>query len=351
MQVLYSSLHNLDMNQDMPIRKSIPSDFSSYMEAYIKFATKDNDTSREYTLVDRNRTVVNCISSIFSDILMQGGVIANSEDADEYSDSIALKLLDTEKAVQEQIGSMTQVQKGSIVQALVADEEGYKFIIAKIEHSEWYHGETLIKNLGFPGENKRVWKSVVMCLEVVDGTVIFTSIKVHLNHKAEYWTAKFLEIQEAKTDTVNTKAVFAGVERVLKPLIKKSPQDYYNIRNSVVTQLQKDQTINYTDMVGTIMDGYSPAGNNVAAATLKAQLIALKNEGHFDTQFHTDPKAMKRKKRTTLDVTQCIQVVVTEGLPDWEENFRIKRKANGQNYLMIRCSDEKTLKAFKEDEE
>ncbi len=339
------------MNQDMPIRKDIPVDFNTYMDAYIKFATTENGASREYTLIDRNRTVVNCVSSIFTDALVQGGVVLDLGDADEYADSIALKLLDTEKAVQEEIGPMTRVQKGSIVQALVNDEDGYKFIIAKVEHSEWYDGETLQKNFGFPGENKRVWKSVVVYLDTVNETVIFTSIKVHLNHKADYWTSKFLEIQEAKNDTLNTKAVFAGIERVLKPLISKSPQDYYNIRNSVVTQLQKDQTINYLDMIGSIMDNYRPAGDDVDAVALKARLITLKDEGRFDTQFHTDPKAMKRKKKTTLDVAQCIQVVVTEGLPDWEDNFRIRKKANGQNYLMIRCDDEKTLRAFKEDED
>lgn len=166
MQILYSSLHNLDMAQDRPVRKAIPADFNSYMDAYIKFATTENDSSREYNPIDANRTVLQCVSTIFADVLHQGDVVADSEGLDEHTDSIALKLLDVEKAVQERIGQMTDVQKGSIVQALLLDDEGYKYVVAKVEHSEWYDGETLEKNFGFPGQNKRVWKSAVIGLDL-----------------------------------------------------------------------------------------------------------------------------------------------------------------------------------------
>lgn len=48
MQILYSSLHNLNMDADDPIRKEIPSDFGPYLESYIEFATTSNDTYDGY---------------------------------------------------------------------------------------------------------------------------------------------------------------------------------------------------------------------------------------------------------------------------------------------------------------
>lgn len=100
MQVLYSSLHNLDLNQDEPVRKEIPSDFGSFMQSYIEFATSTNDTSREYTVRDKNRTVVSCLSDLFSDVLKQGDIVTDSSVIDAMADSIALKLLDSEKTAQ-----------------------------------------------------------------------------------------------------------------------------------------------------------------------------------------------------------------------------------------------------------
>ena len=89
------------MKLDDPIRKQIPSDFGSYMESYIQFATSSNDTSREYTVRDKNRTVVSCISDLFSDVVAQDDVETEPEVPDSMVDSVALKLLDAEKDAQE----------------------------------------------------------------------------------------------------------------------------------------------------------------------------------------------------------------------------------------------------------
>ena len=49
MQILYSSLHNLDMAQDRPVRKAIPADFNSYMDAYINL--KLQKTTRHANII------------------------------------------------------------------------------------------------------------------------------------------------------------------------------------------------------------------------------------------------------------------------------------------------------------
>lgn len=347
MQVLYSSLHNLDMAKDEPIRKAIPADFNSYMEAYIKFATTENDSSREYNPIDANRTVLKCVSTIFSNVLHQGDAVTDIEALDDLANSIALKLLDVEKAVQKQIEQLTDVQKGSIVQALITDDEGYKYVVAKVEHSEWYDGETLEKNFGFPGQNKRVWKSAVIGLNAVDGAVKFTNITAYINTNAKYWTADFLEVQEAKTDAVNTRAVLRTVERVLKPVKEIAPQDYYNLRNTVVHELQSEQTINYPEMINNLLGSYQPASKDVDVKRMRERL--LKASG-FDTQFNTNPKAIDKQSKVKLSVSPSIDVLVKEGIPNWREDFFIHEKADGRTFLMIRCDDQRTLNSFPKDE-
>lgn len=345
MRILYSSLHNLDLNQDFPISKAIPEDFFDYMDAYVKFATTENDSSREYIPIDINRTVLRCVADIYRGVLNQD----SEEYLAQFADSIALKLLNEEKLVQEDIGHMTEVQKGSIVQALLNDEKSYKYVIAKVEHSEWYDGETLQKNFGFPGENKRVWKSAVFSLDIVDDAVFFTRIKVYVNHVAKYWSAKFLEVQEAKTDAVNTRAVFCIVERVLKPVKKTSIGDYYNLRNTVLHELQSDQIISYPDMIGKLLDTYEPASNDVNVSDIKEQLLAANDKKQFDTQFHTDPKAIKRSGKIAISVSASIDVIVKEGIPNWKEEFLVHSKKDGRTYLMIRCDNTETLKSFTKD--
>ncbi len=348
MQILYSSLHNLDMNQDNPIRKQIPSDFGSFMQSYIEFATSSNDTSREYTVRDKNRTVVSCLSELFRDVLKQGGVITESDFPDSMSDSIALKLLDAEKEAQERVQGMSTIQKGSIVQTLIKDEDTYSYVIAKVEHKEWFEGETLQKNFGFPNENK-VWKSAVIGLSVVADAVMMSPIRCYINTQARYWTESFLEVDEAKNDTNNTLAVMKAIDKVLGPLREKAPIDYYNLRNSATHELQTEQTINFQDMVGGLLDHYCPTEESVDTNALKEKLLALIDEGKFDTQFHTDPRAIKNLKKVKISVSPTIDVLIREAQNHWEENFRVAEKADGKSYLMIRCENEKTLRMFPKD--
>lgn len=349
MQILYSSLHNLDLNQDEPIRKDIPSDFSSYMQSYIEFATTSNDTSREYTVRDKNRAAVSCISDLFTDVVKQGDVVTVPDIPDSMADSIALKLLDAEKSAQERVNGLTNIQKGSIVQALIKDGATYTYVIAKVEHAEWFDGETLEKNFGFPSENKRVWKSAVINLEIVADAVMFSLIRCYINTQAKYWTESFLEVDEAKNDTTNTLAVMKAVDKVLSPLRESAPIDYYKLRNSATHKLQTDQTINFAEMVGELLDHYSPDEESVDTTDLKAKLLALPEQGKFDTQFHTDPKAIKNLKKVKISVSPTVDVLIREAQNNWEEDFLIHEKPDGKRYLMIRCLDEKTLRKFPKD--
>lgn len=353
MRVIYSSLHNIDLSAENPVNKVIPEDFDSYMESYIRFAATENPSSREYTEIDHNYTVVNCIKQIYS--LAEYGyerpTLQQIEEGIEdrilpYVTTIARKLLQTEKMVQDRMGHFTNVQKGSIVQALIEDEGVYKFVIAKVEHSEWIDGETFQKNFGFPSENRIVWKSASFCLEAVDGNIIFTSIKSYVNNNAIYWTNEFLEVKEANSDTKNTKAALSAVEAVLRPLKIKSPQDYYNLKNSAIRELQTDQIINYPDMVGRLLDNYSAADETIDTGALKNKMLSQSEGGKFDTQFHADPNVVKRNKKIIFKVSPCIDLVIKESLPNWRSNFRTRRNSDGSSYLIIECNEPETLEAF-----
>ena len=356
MKVIYSSLHNLDLNTENPVNKEIPEDFDSYMESYIQFATAANPSSREYTVIDDNRTVVNCIIQIFS-LAQQDcegvSVETTKKEVDAevhiFFSSIAKKLLDTEKITQERMSHITTIQKGSIVQALIEDEDGYKYVVAKVEHSEWIDGETFQKNFGFPSENKKVWKSAVFELDMHENNIIFKSIKAYVNTAAVYWTKEFLEIKEANSNTSNTRAVLKAVESVLKSIKNKSPQDYYNLRNSAIRELQTDQLINYPEMINRLLDNYNSAEEEINVTLLKERMLLQSKEGKFDTQFYADPKVVKKNKKVLVRVSSSIDVVIKESLPDWKNNFRIHKKADGSNYLMVRCEDEDTLRAFPKD--
>lgn len=348
MEIVFNSLHNLDMKQDMPVRKEIPYDFNSYIEAYIQFATTGNDSIRSYNPIDSNRTVLRAVSDIFWNEVLSDD--KSPKKPIDLADSIALKLLDVERGVQERIGQMTDVQKGSVIQALLKDDVGYKYVIAKVEHSEWYDGETLEKNFGFPGENKRVWKSAVIGLDCEGENVSFPYIDVYVNHVAKYWTTSFLEVKETKTDVSNTRSVFNTIDKAIRRFKETAPLDYYNLRNTALHELQSEQIINYPEMISKLLDAYSPSSDVVNVSDVREKLLAAGENGDFDTQFNTVPEAVKRAGRITIHVSPSIDIVVKEGISNWKDEFLSHEKIDGRTYLMIRCDDENTLSSFPKDD-
>lgn len=350
MQILYSSLHNLNMDLDDPIRKDIPEDFDSYMSSYIEFATAENNISRNYLVRDNNRTVMNCIADLLLDVIAQGDVVTDSDVPDQRANSIALKLLDTEKNAQEKVKGVSTIQKGSIIQALIKNAGDYCYVIAKVEHTEWIDGETFKKNFGFPGENKRVWKSAVLPLTIVNHEVSFGKVKCYVNTQAKYWTESFLEVEQAKDDKTNTVAVFKTIDKALKPLKKTSPSDFYNLKNSATHELQIEQDINYPDMVSRLLDNYQSNDDSVNVDGIKGELLSAMEQGRFDSQFHTDPKAIKRGKKISIPVSPTVDIVIKAAQDNWRDEFMSHETVDGKKYIMIRCEDDDTFRSFHRDD-
>ena len=193
-----------------------------------------------------------------------------------------------------------------------------------------------------------MWKCSVISLDVIDDEIIFPSIKAYINTNAMYWTTSFLEINEAKTDAQNTKAVLHAVEKVLRPVKEKSPQDYYNLRNSALHELQSEQLINYPDMVDRLLTNYHPSSDDVNVQSIKGKLLDATG---FDSQFHTDPKSIKGAGKIKIYVSPAIDVLVKEGISNWREDFLIHEKRDGRTFLMIRCDDLTTIRSFPKDME
>lgn len=194
MDILFKSFHNINVPENIIRAIPIPEDFDGFMTEFLLYSLQ-NGSIKRYKMIDRNSEVLSCIHRIAEKCLVD--VQKDMDDTLELSNSIALKLLREEQAAQQLVGKMgIAIQRGSLIQTMLKTNEGALFfIVAKVEHSEWYEGESLEKKFGFPGEKKSVWKSAIIPLEET-GILSEADIKVYRNNSSKYWTDKFLELQE-----------------------------------------------------------------------------------------------------------------------------------------------------------
>lgn len=348
--IIYKSFHNIDVGNNMLIRKEMPEDFNVFVNEYIRFATR-NDSTKLYTIHDNNTTVVNCINEIIT--IAHGSDTLSEEqqsELDGYSHSIADKLIREEQLAQERIAATgKQIKKGSLIQAFIkTDADEYMYIIAKVEHSEWYDGESLQKNFGFPSEKKNVWKSAVFPL-VIDEEIVFDTVQVYTDNNAKYWALQFLELTEERSDQTNTSAAFNAIEMELKRKVKRhSERDYYNLRNTLIHSMKTPQQVNYPEFINALVGTYQPDEPILNMAQLQTVLLELPEKKNFDRQFNTVPDAIKKHRRLKFPVTTGIELSISEDAENYRDSIAAKTDEWGARYIQIVCYENSTYELFEQ---
>lgn len=346
--IIYKSFHNIDVGNGVLARKEMPEDFNTFVSEYIKFATQ-NDSIKLYTIHDNNTTVVNCINGITTITISPVELSEEQEtDLDSYSHSIADKLLREEQQAQERIAPTgKQIKKGSLIQAFIkTDLDEYLYIIAKVEHSEWYDGESLQKNFGFPSEKKNVWKSAVFPI-FIDEEVTFDTVRIYTDNDAKYWAVQFLELTEERNDKTNTSVAFNAIEMELKRKVKKhSERDYYNLRNTLIHSMKTPQQLNYPEFVNALVGTYQPDEPTLNMEKLQTALLELPKKKNFDKQFNTVPDAIKKHRRLKLPVTTGIELSISEETKNYRDSITATTDASGARYLKIACRENSTYELF-----
>ena len=177
MAVLFKAMHSIDIDANEIREKiQIPQEFENFISDLINFIT-NNSNVKNYKIHDDNTQTVACVKRIITYANRIAAILERENIAEQIHDqsvSIADKLLRVEVDAQQRIEATGRnVKRGSLIQALIRDENGsLYFVLAKVEHREWYDGESLLKNLGFPNDKKNVWKSAVFQVSLdEDGTV------------------------------------------------------------------------------------------------------------------------------------------------------------------------------------
>lgn len=134
MEIVIQTIRIIDYENNEIYVRETPETFSDYIKQLIIYINS-NKSVREYKTRSVNTEVIGCILDI----------IKNQIDSDSNYitiklDSIAQRLLLKEHEAQSSVVRMnTNVQKGSLIQALLYEEESdkYTYLLAKVEHTDF----------------------------------------------------------------------------------------------------------------------------------------------------------------------------------------------------------------------
>lgn len=343
MKIITQAIRVIDYENNKVLTRDIMPNFSEYVEQLVRYVN-ENTSSREYRTQSTNTEV---ITEILEIVKYQ----TNADLVTRNVDMVASRLLRKEKETNERIAQLyTSVQKGSLILALFEDEGDVSFLLAKVEHTDFFDDTDYSVKSGFSKDTKKIWKTCLFEIDDINATEF--GVRIYSNTAAKYWWHDFLELEELQSDETNTKRAFRSVETALNRNLKQlAPHDHMIIRNAIYLYFNSVEHFDYEDMIEKTIRNYTPDDmSEDAKSNLLEKLEALPQEKGFDRQFSPVPKAIKSKMRKTYEVYNGIQIRIPGGMEELKDIIWAQKDNDGKRYLKIRVNDDNTYRIFERHE-
>lgn len=341
MEIVIQTIRIIDYENNAVYVRDTPETFSDYVRQLITYIN-GNTSIREYRTRLVNTEVISCILDI----------VKNQIDSDLVMgkiDFIANRLLLKEREAQTSVAHMdTNVQKGSLIQALLYDEEDdkYTYLLAKVEHTDFVDDSDFSFKSGFSKDMKKLWKSCTF--EIDDLNAASFSAKVYSNTVAKYWYDNFLELDQVVSDEVNTDKAFRAIESTLNRNVKNiAPRDHTLLRNSLIAYFRSNDFIDYNTMITNTVENYHPVElEQEKLEKVIEKLRELPEKHNFDQQFNTVSSAINARIRKVYDVCHGVQLKITDAIDDFDDTIKAYRDNDGNRYIRIKTDNDLTYRRF-----
>jgi len=343
MRILQKSIRIINYEQQLIQSRETPESFEVYVNELIDFIGS-NESTREYKTRSNATEVIGSIVSIGSDP-------KNIELVVSKMDAIATRLMRMEVAAQERIERTgTNVQKGSLIQAMLYNEDGgiYGYLLAKVEHTEWVDDADFLFKTGFSKNKKNIWKSCL--IDFPDFAATEYHARVYTNTVAKYWCSDFLELDEMNTDETNTMRAVTAIEATIGNSFRGTASpDHTIIRYSFFGYLKNNEHIDFETMVDTVLRDYVPVDPGIKperVQEIRTKLLEQPQKRNFDRQFNAVNSAINPRVRKTYPVNTGIDLKVSLDIENLKDTIIAVEEAGAQ-YIKVRTNNEATFNRFR----
>lgn len=340
MEIVNQTIRIIDYENNKVYKRDTPDEFSDYVRQLITYIN-GNTSIREYSTRSVNTEVISCILDI----------IRNQIDPDLVTkkiDFIANRLLKKECEAQTSVAHITNVQKGSLIQALLYDDEmdKYTYLLAKVEHTDFVDDLDFSFKSGFSKDMKKLWKSCIFEIDDLNASNFYA--KVYSNTVAKYWYDNFLELDQVVSDEVNTEKAFRSIESALNRNIKNiAPRDHTLLRNALIAYFKSQDYIDYETMIQITLENYHPVELEQEQMDRVIEKIReLPDKHNFERQFNTVPSVINARIRKVYDVCQGVQLKITDAIDNFDDTITAYRDTDGNKYIKIKTDNELTFRIF-----
>lgn len=326
MDLKFTSLHQIDhhLNNIEEIDISTQSqDLKNYTNRLITEITEG--TSKRKFEFRRETTEVRNIIGQFLNSMYVG------------KETNAQRLLGVEEEAQKGIEHLgIEIQKGSLFQAHLENDEEHIVVISKADQISFLAEDDFTLKSGLPWD-KKIFKAFLARFnnqrQVTETFVYDTTPRM-----ARYWWDKYLELDEVYTPEFNTKTALKLLDsKVLNHIKKKYKADHTAIRNKAVGYFQSRETFELNGFLETILNNYDPVDPEFPKTQTIEKVRNLPEKFNFDSQFPIAPEEVtSRKVKNKINLTDRMDLILRENIPELESTVQSFRDDEQRKWIAIR---------------
>ena len=342
MEIIFKSINVVNYETNEVSKRVAPESFNDYINELISHINT-NASIRDYYTKSRETEVIQSIRKVCEE--------CNEEVFNDRSDIIANRLLRVEIEAQEKVSRLNvNIKRGSLIQVLLRDENtrNYRYLLAKVEHSNFVDDVDFSFKTGFSKDKKTIWKSSMFNLDDLTSERFYA--RVYTDTSAKFWSNDFLELEPVSTDELNTKKTFDYVEKNLVRYVKHaSKRDYLILRNSVILYFRNHEHFDYYEMIDDILVNYEPT--EISGEAYEVFIDKIRNvpeKFNFDTQFSPDLSSIKARVRKVWTINDSIELVIKDAVDNLNGTVFIDESpTSNDRYIKIKLDDDDTYRFFK----
>lgn len=323
-EIIFSKLYHIDNDLNRILKKELAEEDAI---GYVRRVINDliiTPNTRKCVFNSSNSMMESLICKIIEQNNEAAFTTRESTSID-ITEMIAKKLLKAEVQAKIHESNLNmKITKGSLLQSLIVTEEGYVFIIAKIEHETFIDGQEMKSRYGLPTK-KITLKSCKISMDE-DFNILEVKVSDSSNSIAKYWLDGFLDLVTYNNNIDTTKKIYSGINRVLSKYLKgKSPRDFKFVQEKVNHYMKSQQEYVHTNMVDYLLNEYYPEeGSNINITELRENLEVLPIKLGLDSHFVIDKNSIIKKVVNQIKLRDGINLSY-EGDPE-----EIKRKVKSK---------------------
>ena len=325
MEIKFTSLHHVDHHlnsvKDIDINEQ-SDDLIDYTNRLITEITQSSN-KRRFEFKSDTTEVRTAIKKFLESDYKDGSTIN------------AVRLLDVEKKAQEQINHLdVEIQKGSLFQSVLLNNNDITVIISKADHSQFLDESDFELKNGLPWE-KRVFKAFLVNFQDNLPLEIFVYDTTH--RMARYWWDDYLELVEKHTDRHNTKRSLDILDQKVFNGIKKIyPADHTIIRNAAIGYYRNNDDFIMDNFIEQTLTNYTPVDPDFPRDKIISKVKNLPQKWDFDTRFTIQKEEINKRKVNKIPLTDNIELVLKDYIDNFNDIIKAEIDAEGNKFIKIK---------------